>query len=47
MIENRIGWEFICGCELLRKDKALRRMELERMFGVDFGAPGRKELDIV
>jgi len=47
MIEERIGRKLHCECELVRDDKSLRRMELERMFGVDFGAPGRKELDVV
>ena len=47
MIEERIGRKLTCECELLRDDKSRRRMELESLFGVDFGALGRKELDVV
>jgi hypothetical protein len=44
---ERLGRKLTCECEMLRNDKKHRRMELESMFGVDFGGPGRRELDIV
>jgi hypothetical protein len=46
MIEDHIGEILICECQLLNDQRAIRRKELEK-FGVDFGAPGRKELDII
>jgi hypothetical protein len=47
IIFERLGRKLICECEMLRDDEKLRRFELERMFGVDFGESGRRELDIV
>ena len=44
---ERLGRKLVCECEMLRNDKKHRRMELEKMFGVDFGEHGRRELDIV
>ena len=32
---------------LLRDDEKRRRMELERIFGVDFGGPGGRGLELV
>ena len=46
-IFERLGRKLICECEMLRDDKKLRRLELERMFGVDFGESGRRELDLI
>jgi hypothetical protein len=46
MIEERIGRNLICECELLNDEKAIRRKELQTMFGVDFGPPGARDLDI-
>ena len=45
MIFERIGRRLECECELLRNDAAIRRRELEA-FGVDFGEPGNRDLDI-
>ena len=42
IIFERLGRKLVCECEMLRDDKKLRRLELERMFGVDFGESGRK-----
>ena len=39
VIFERIGRKLVCKCELLRDDEKRRRMELEKMFGVDFGGP--------
>ena len=47
IIFERLGRKLVCECEMLRDDKKLRRMELEKMFGVDFGESGRRGLDIV
>lgn len=47
IIFERFGRKFVCECEMLRNDEKLRRLELERMFGVDFGGPGERGLDIV
>ena len=47
IIFERLGRKLICECEMLRDDEKLRRLELERMFGVDFGESGRRELDLI
>ena len=47
IIFERLGLNLICECQMLRDDKKLRRMELERMFGVDFGESGRRGLDLI
>jgi hypothetical protein len=47
IIFERLGRKLICECEMLRDDKKLRRLELEKMFGVDFGESGRRGLDLV
>jgi hypothetical protein len=47
MIIERIGRQVICECLILKDEKAIRRMELEKIFGVDFGVPGRRELDVI
>lgn len=36
IIEERIGRNLVCECELLHDDRTMRRMELERTFGLDF-----------
>ena len=48
IIEDRIGRKFICECQLLRDDRAKRRLELERIYGVDFsGMFGQRDFDVV
>ena len=47
IIFERLGRKLVCECEMLRDDKKLRRLELERMFGVDFGESGRRDVDLV
>jgi hypothetical protein len=47
LIEGRIGHKLTCECQLVSGGKARRRLELERTFGVDFGQPGRREVDVV
>ena len=47
IIFERIGRKLVCECEMLRDDKKRRRMELDSMFGVDFGGPGGRGLELV
>ena len=47
MIEDRIYKRLNCECEILTNHDDLRRKDLQRMYGMDFGEPGRRELDIV
>ena len=47
IIFERLGRKLVCECEMLRDDEKCRRMELESMFGVDFGGPGKRGLDLV
>jgi len=37
--------ELECECEILCGDKEIRRRELEK-YGVDFGEPGRRDVDV-
>ena len=46
MVFEWIGRQVVCECQLLGDDKERRRMELTRVFGVDFGEPGRREVDV-
>ena len=46
IIELKIGKSLVCECQLLRNDKAVRRMELKNSFGIDFGKPGSRNLDV-
>lgn len=46
IIERQIGRELLCECQLMHDEEALRRKQLEE-FGVDFGEPGRRGVDIV
>ncbi len=47
IIFERLGRKLICQCEMLRDDEKLRRLELERVFGVDFGESGRRGVDLI
>jgi len=47
IIFERIGRKLVCECEMLQDNEKHRRMELERIFGVDFGEAGEKGLDLV
>lgn len=46
MIKERIGRNLKCECELLNDEKEIRRRELHSLFGVDFGLPGERQVDI-
>ena len=43
--DSTVNW--VCECEILKNDEKLRRLELERMFGVDFGEPGKRGVDLI
>ena len=47
MLEERIGHKVVCECQLMGDDRDRRRMELTRVFGVDFGEPGNRGVDVV
>ncbi len=47
MLEERIGQKVVCECQLMGDDRERRRMELTRVFGVDFGEPGNRGVDVV
>ncbi len=46
LIFEWIGRQVVCECQLLGDDKERRRMELTRVFGVDFGEPGCRQVDV-
>ena len=46
IIEMRVGKTLVCECQLLRNDRSIRRMELRNSFGIDFGEPGSRDLDV-
>jgi hypothetical protein len=46
LIEDRLFRKLQCECEILTNHDDLRRRDLQRMYGIDFGVPGRRELDI-
>jgi len=47
IIFERLGRKLVCECQMLRDDEKYRRLELEKMFGVDFGEPGGRGLELV
>ena len=47
IIFERLGRKLVCECEILRDNEKRRRMELESMFGVDFGGSGGRDLGLV
>jgi hypothetical protein len=47
IIFERIGRKLVCEWEMLRDDEKHRRMELEKIFGVYFGGPGERGLELV
>ena len=47
LIEEHLGRQLECECEILRNEKAIRRSQLQKQFGVDFGEPGERGVDIV
>ena len=47
LLEDRIKKRPQCECEILTDKDDLRRKELQMTFGMDFGTPGNRELDII
>jgi hypothetical protein len=47
MIEDRLFKRLKCECEILTDKDELRRKDLQMTFGMDFGTPGNRELDII
>jgi hypothetical protein len=47
IIFERLGLKLICECEMLQDNEKRRQMELEKIFGVDFGGPGGSGLELV
>ena len=47
LIEEHLGRQLECECEILRDEKAIRRSQLQKQFGVDFGEPGERGVDVV
>jgi hypothetical protein len=47
MIQERIGRKLVCECQLLNDEKVIRRKELEQIFGIDFGEPGNRAMDVL
>ena len=47
LLEDRIKKRPKCECEILTDRDDLRRKELQRIYGMDFGKPGNRELDII
>ena len=47
IIEDRIGRKLTCECQMLNDEKSIRRMTLQKVFGMDFGGSGMRDFDIV
>jgi len=47
LIEEHLGRQLECECEILIDEKAIRRNQLHKQFGVDFGESGKRRVDIV
>jgi hypothetical protein len=47
IIEEVIGRTILCECEIFSDPKKIRRNKLQAAFGVDFGKPGKRDLDVV
>jgi len=46
-IEEHLGRNIICECQILIDEKELKRMRLRTAFGMDFGEERRREMDVV
>ena len=47
LIEGSIKKRLKCECEILTDKDELRRRDLQMTFGMDFGEPGQRDLDII
>jgi len=41
LIEEKLGKEIICECEIVNDIEEIKRDRLQRSFGIDFGGPGQ------
>ena len=46
LIENWTGRRVVCECQFLNDDKEIARRRLRASFGIDFGEPGKRDLDV-
>ncbi len=46
IIEDRIGRNLECECQIINNNAERRRKELINNFGADLGGPGRRDFDI-
>lgn len=46
MLEERLFKRLQCECEILTNRDDIRRKDLQSLYGLDFGEPGKRELDI-
>jgi hypothetical protein len=46
-IEQHIGRNIKCDCQILTDEKDLERMRLRTAFGMDFGEEASREMDVV
>jgi hypothetical protein len=46
-IEEHIGRKIICECQILTDPRELTRIRLQAAFGMDFGEPGSREMDVI
>lgn len=46
-IENSIWRRVECECEILNDEKEVKRRRLWVQFGMDFGEPGKRNMDVV
>ena len=46
MIEEHQGQEMVCECRILNYALELRRKELTRISGIDFGERGKRGVDV-
>jgi hypothetical protein len=47
IIEEHIGRKIVCECEIYSDPKEVKRKRLQAAFGVDFGEPGKRNLDVL
>ena len=47
LIENHMGKKLICECQIVNDQKAMRRANLQKSFGLDFGPPGSETCGLI
>jgi hypothetical protein len=46
-LNNRLIRKLICECEIFSDPKEVKGKRLQAFFGVDFGEPGKRDLDVM